>query len=114
MKVAIVGGGPSGLYLGLLLRRKRADWDIQVVEQNAPGATFGFGVVMADTGLMQLRDADKASYDAIAAAMYFNHCQTIVHRETPIEVQRKVKGGAIERVTLLRILQSQCEAAGVK
>lgn len=114
MKIAIIGGGPSGLYLGLLLRRRRPQWDVHVIEQNTPGATFGFGVVMADTGLMQLRDADAESYEAIARAMHFNHRQVIVQRETPIDVQRKVKGGAIERITLLRVLQDQCGAAGVR
>jgi 2-polyprenyl-6-methoxyphenol hydroxylase-like FAD-dependent oxidoreductase len=114
MKIAIVGGGPSGLYLALLLRRQRSDWDVQVVEQNAPGATFGFGVVMADTGLMQLRDADAASYEAMAGAMHYNHSQVIVQREVPIQVLRNVKGGAIERLALLRILQGLCEQAGVK
>jgi 2-polyprenyl-6-methoxyphenol hydroxylase-like FAD-dependent oxidoreductase len=113
MKIVIVGGGPSGLYLALLLRRRRSDWDVHVVEQNAPGATFGFGVVMADTGLMQLRDADPASYEAMARAMHYNHSQVIVQREVPISVLRNVKGGAIERLTLLRILQGLCEEVGV-
>jgi 2-polyprenyl-6-methoxyphenol hydroxylase-like FAD-dependent oxidoreductase len=113
MKIAIVGGGPSGLYLSLLVRRRRPDWDVQVVEQNRPDATFGFGVVLADTGLAQLRQADAASHDAMVAAMRFNHSQTIVHREVPIPIQRNVQGGAIERLTLLNILLRQCDDAGV-
>ncbi|UUX95215.1 FAD-dependent monooxygenase [Aquabacterium sp. J223] len=113
MKVAVVGGGPSGLYLSLLLRRRRPGWDVQVVEQNRPDATFGFGVVLADTGLAQLHQADAASHDAMVHAMRFNHSQTIVQREVPIAVQRNVKGGAIERLALLHILQRQCEDAGV-
>lgn len=114
MKAAIIGGGPSGLYLGLLLRRRRPDWEVHVLEQNAPDATFGFGVVMADTGLMQLRDADASSYEAISLAMKYNYSQTIVHREVPIDVVRHVKGGAIERLSLLRILQQLCQEAGVQ
>ncbi len=114
MKIAIIGGGPSGLYLGILLKRRAPDWQVEVVEQNAADATFGFGVVLADTGLQQLRHADEASYQAMTAAMHYNDRQTIVHNETPIEVARQVKGGAIERLRLLSILQAQADAAGVR
>ena len=113
MKVAIVGGGPSGLYLGLLLKRRRPDWRVEAVEQNRPDDTFGFGVVLADTGLAHLREADEESYAALYAAMRFNDRQIIVQRETPIEYELNVRGGAISRVVLLRILTEQAEKAGV-
>lgn len=113
MKVAIVGGGPSGLYLALLLKRRAPGWDVQVVEQNPPDATFGFGVVIAETGLAQLHDADAASHDAMTARMHYNHGQTIVHRDTPIEVKRSTAGGAIGRLALLSALQAQCADVGV-
>jgi 2-polyprenyl-6-methoxyphenol hydroxylase-like FAD-dependent oxidoreductase len=113
MKVAIVGGGPSGLYLGLLLKRGAPHWQVEVVEQNAADATFGFGVVLADTGLQQLRDADVASYEALCAATQQHEHQVIVQAETPIEIRLPVKGGAIPRLTLLQILEQQAEAAGV-
>jgi len=62
VKIAIVGAGPSGLYLGLLLKRSAPDWQVEIVEQNLPDSTFGFGVVLADTGLQQLKEADNTSY----------------------------------------------------
>jgi len=114
MKIAIVGGGPSGLYLGLLLKRGAPDWQVEVIEQNSMDATFGFGVVLADTGLLQLRDADVRSHDALCAAMYYNNRQIIVQREEPIEVKLNVKGGAIPRLALLQILQREAETAGVR
>jgi len=114
MKVAIIGGGPSGLYLGLLLKRGQPDWQVEVIEQNSADATFGFGVVLADTGLSQLRDADTRSHDALCAAMHYNDRQIIVQRETPIEIKLNVKGGAIPRLVLLQILQREAEAAGVR
>jgi 2-polyprenyl-6-methoxyphenol hydroxylase-like FAD-dependent oxidoreductase len=113
MKIAIVGGGPSGLYLGLLLKRGAPDWQVEVVEQNAADATFGFGVVLADTGLQQLRDADVASYDALCAATKQHEHQVIVQAETPIDIRLPVKGGAIPRLTLLQILEQQAESVGV-
>ncbi|MDU9392905.1 FAD-dependent monooxygenase [Pseudomonas japonica] len=113
MKIAIVGGGPSGLYLGLLLKRGAPEWQVEVIEQNAADATFGFGVVLADSGLQQLRDADQASYDALCAATRQHEHQVIVQAETPIDIRLPVKGGAIPRLTLLQILERQAEAAGV-
>lgn len=114
MKIVIVGGGPSGLYLGLLLKHGQPDWRVEVIEQNPADATFGFGVVLADSGLLQLKQADEASHNALCAAMHYNEHQTIVHREVPIEIKLNVKGGAITRLTLLQILQRLAEDAGVK
>lgn len=114
MKIAIVGGGPSGLYLGLLLKRREPGWQVEVIEQNQADATFGFGVVLADTGMLQLQEADERSYSALCDAMRYNDRQIIVQREAPIEVKLNVKGGAIPRLALLRVLQREAEAAGVR
>lgn len=114
MKVVIVGAGPSGLYLGLLLKRRAPDWQVDVIEQNQPDSTFGFGVVLADTGLLQLQEADEASYEALCGAMHYNDRQIIVQREVPIEVRLNVKGGAIPRLRLLQILIAQAQGAGVR
>ena len=51
MKVAVVGGGPAGLYFSLLLKQARPDADITVVERNRPDDTFGWGVVFSDQTL---------------------------------------------------------------
>jgi 2-polyprenyl-6-methoxyphenol hydroxylase-like FAD-dependent oxidoreductase len=115
MNIDIIGGGPSGLYLALLLRRHRPDWRVRVFEQNARGATFGFGVVLADSGLQRLFDADPETHDRLVAAMRFADRQIIVHRDTPIEVKSgKTSAGAITRIELLEILASVAEARGVR
>lgn len=114
MKIGIVGGGPSGLYLALLVKRRRPDFTVTVYEQNRAEDTFGFGVVMADTGLSHLEAADKASHDALRAAMHFSHQQTIRLNDKSIDVKRPgAGGGAITRIRLLQILQEMCRSAGV-
>lgn len=114
MKIGIVGGGPSGLYLALLVKRQRPDFSVTVYEQNKAGDTFGFGVVMADTGLSHLEAADKASHDALRAAMHFSHQQTIRLNDQSIDVKRPgAGGGAITRIQLLQILQEMCWSADV-
>ncbi|HEY6398517.1 MAG TPA: hypothetical protein VIX82_13795, partial [Solirubrobacteraceae bacterium] len=47
----MVGGGPGGLYLAILVRRIRPDWEVTVFERNAPSDAFGFGVVFSDETL---------------------------------------------------------------
>ena len=67
-KISIVGGGPAGLYLSILLKKSRPEVDVSVYEKNAPGVAFGFGVVFSDETLDNFRDADGPSYTALVNA----------------------------------------------
>ena len=113
MKIAVIGGGPSGLYVSMLVKKSHPDWRVTVIEQNSADATFGFGVVLGDAGLSQLRDADAASHARLIEKMTFNRRQTITLRETPVLLTHPTSGGAIARIDLLHILQSAAADAGV-
>ena len=65
MKITVIGGGPGGLYFALLTKKARPDFDIEVIEQNREGDTFGFGVVFSDETLDEFFAADPESYDLI-------------------------------------------------
>ena len=69
MRIAILGAGPAGLYLAYLIKRRVPETDVAVIEQNAPDATFGFGVVFSDRALEFLYEDDKETYAAIAPRM---------------------------------------------
>lgn len=115
MKISIVGAGPAGLYLSILIKRRCPHWDVKIVEQNAPDSTFGFGVVLADAGLSRLKAADASTHDALVEKMTFTTHQIITTRETPISIKRpNAGGGAIARIDLLQILQKAAMEAGVE
>src|SRR5674536_77019 len=80
MRIAILGAGPAGLYLGYLLKRRRADAEVAIVEQNPADATFGFGVVFSDRALEFLREGDAETFAAITPQMEAWDDMTLVHR----------------------------------
>ena len=44
VRIACVGGGPSGLYFALLMRLGGPGREVTVFERGVPGATRGWGV----------------------------------------------------------------------
>src|ERR1700712_1534377 len=66
MKVAILGGGPAGLYFSLLMEKANPEHEVTVLERNAPDATFGWGVVFSDQTLGNFRAADPESFQEIS------------------------------------------------
>ena len=113
MKLAVIGGGPSGLYLSILVKRRQPHAQVLVVEQNGADSTFGFGVVLADSGLHRLQAADEQVYQKLIERMTFNDTQNIQVNEIPIELIHPGKGGAIARIDLLRVLQKTAHELGV-
>jgi len=106
MKVAIVGGGPAGLFLAILLRKRMPGIGITVYEQNARNATYGFGVGLAEGGLARLEAADAAVTADIMQALHFFRAQVVNNRETPISVRVPGPGaGTLPRITLVTILR---------
>lgn len=65
MRIAVVGGGPAGLYFALLMKRDWPELAVDVFERNQPDDTFGFGVVFSDQTLDTFKAADAQSYAAI-------------------------------------------------
>ena len=113
MKIVCIGGGPAGLYFGLLMKQLDPAHDITVVERNQAYDTFGWGVVLSDATMDHMRQWDPATAAEIEQA--FNHWDDI---ELKFEGRVLRSGGhgfvGIGRKKLLNILQARCEELGVK
>jgi len=112
MRIAILGAGPAGLYLATLIKRRRPDATVTVVEQNRADATSGFGVVMSDRALAVLRDGDPEAVAAMTPHMQTGSGVTVVHRNERIVIDG-IGFNAIGRLKLLQVLQQRLQAAGV-
>jgi anthraniloyl-CoA monooxygenase len=113
MKVSIVGAGPAGLYLGILLMKADPAHEIRIMERNPPDATFGWGVVFSGETLGQLRDADLQTYVEITDTFAQWDAVDIRYRGRLLR-SRGHAFSAIARKQLLAILQRRCEELGVK
>jgi 2-polyprenyl-6-methoxyphenol hydroxylase-like FAD-dependent oxidoreductase len=112
MRIAILGAGPAGLYLAYLLKRRRPDADITIVEQNPADATFGFGVVFSDRALEFLREDDPETFAAITPQMESWDDMTLVHRNERVVIDG-IGFAAIGRLKLLQLLQQRLRSVGV-
>ncbi|HMI17416.1 MAG TPA: FAD-dependent monooxygenase [Bradyrhizobium sp.] len=112
MRIAVIGGGPGGLYFAYLWKKLHPDTDIDLFEQNAAGATWGFGVVFSEQALEFLRADDPDTVDAIAPRMQSWRNITLNLRGESVEIDG-VGFSSIGRLDLLTILQQRASSAGV-
>lgn len=113
MRIVCIGGGPAGLYFGLLMKKLHPAHRITVVERNRAYDTFGWGVVFSDATMAAMKVWDPESAAEIEDA--FNHWDDI---EVWFKGTRQRTSGhgfvGIGRKKLLNILQTRCEALGVE
>ncbi len=111
MRIAVVGGGPAGLYFSYLWKRRHPDASVALFEQNPVGATWGFGVVFSDRAMDFIRADDPETASAISARMETWSDITLVHRGEAVAIDG-VGFSAIGRLDLLLLLQERARSVG--
>jgi 2-polyprenyl-6-methoxyphenol hydroxylase-like FAD-dependent oxidoreductase len=113
LRIAVIGGGPGGLYFAYLWKKRHPKAQIDLFEQNPAGATWGFGVVFSEQALEFLRADDPDTVDAIAPRMESWKNITLNLRGESVEIDG-VGFSSIGRLELLTILQARVRAVGVE
>jgi anthraniloyl-CoA monooxygenase len=112
MRIAVVGGGPGGLYFAALTRQLHPRHEITVWERNAADDTFGFGVVFSDETLGGIEHADEQAYGQMQRE--FARWDDIdVHFRDEVLTSGGHGFAAMSRRRLLQILQRRCSDLGV-
>jgi anthraniloyl-CoA monooxygenase len=112
MRIAVVGGGPGGLYFAALAKQIDPSRDITVWERNPPDDTYGFGVVFSDETLGGIEHADPVIHEQMAGS--FARWDDIdVHFGGQVVTSGGHGFAAMSRRHLLRILRDRCAEVGV-
>jgi len=113
VRITSIGGGPSGLFFGILMKKAFPETEITILERNRPEDTFGWGVVFSDETLDNIEAADPESFAEIRSN--FRYWRDI---ETFYGGTRETSTGhgfcALSRKKLLLILHERCRQLGVK
>jgi 2-polyprenyl-6-methoxyphenol hydroxylase-like FAD-dependent oxidoreductase len=112
LRIAVIGGGPGGLYFAYLWKKRHPEDQVDLFEQNPADATWGFGVVFSDQALEFLRADDPETVDAIAPHMESWDNITLNLGGDSVAIDG-VGFSSIGRLELLTILQSRVRAVGV-
>ncbi len=110
--IAVLGGGPGGLYAARLFKLAYPQARVSVHEQSSPRTTFGFGVALAGRTQRNLEAADPATQADILAAGWPHDMRMVIDGQAA-----RVHNGAligIARPELLAVLRRHALAAGVE
>ena len=113
MKIEILGGGPAGLYSAILIKKSFPHAVIRVAERNRADDTFGFGIVLSDATLANLRQADEPSYRDIAANFAYWDDIYVHYKDSVMKSGGHGFSGLL-RLKLLNILQTRAAQLGVE
>nr|WP_319248849.1 bifunctional salicylyl-CoA 5-hydroxylase/oxidoreductase [uncultured Celeribacter sp.] len=112
MKIAILGGGPSGLYFAISMKLRDASHDITVYERNRADDTFGWGVVLSDETMSNFEENDPVSEKMIRDKFaYWDDVKTVRGEESMTSSGHGFCG--IGRKQMLLLLQERARELGV-
>jgi anthraniloyl-CoA monooxygenase len=112
VKIACIGAGPAGLYFAISMKLRDRSHEIEIFERNAPGVTFGWGVVFSDLTVDNITANDPVSAKVITEEFaHWDDIDVHIHGETITSSGHGFIG--IGRKRLLQILQHRARELGV-
>ncbi|MBU2868399.1 bifunctional salicylyl-CoA 5-hydroxylase/oxidoreductase [Pacificibacter marinus] len=112
MKIAVLGGGPSGLYFAISMKLRDTAHDITIYERNRFDDTFGWGVVLSDETMSNFEENDPVSEKMIRDNFaYWDDVKTVRGDEEMTSSGHGFCG--IGRKVLLIALQDRARDLGV-
>lgn len=112
MKIAVIGGGPGGLYFSILTKKAMPHCQIDIYERNKSDDSFGFGVVFSDETLGEFLKRDMQSYELIRSKFAYWDDIIIARDGQTVNIAGNGFCGC-SRKTLLQLLQQRCIEEGV-
>jgi anthraniloyl-CoA monooxygenase len=113
VRIAVLGGGPGGLYFAALAKQLDPRHEVHLWERNAPDDTFGFGVVFSDETLGGIEHADPTVF-ARMERDFARWDDIDVHYQGTVLTSGGHGFAAMSRHRLLAILQQRCAEVGVR
>ncbi|HEY7584758.1 MAG TPA: FAD-dependent monooxygenase [Acidimicrobiia bacterium] len=111
MRIAVVGGGPAGLYFSVLMARSGGH-QVEVFERNPPNATYGWGVVFSEGTLTELAGGHASLFEDLDKALVRWSTISIHRSESTVRVSGQ-PFAAIDRKRLLSILGRWARLHGI-
>ncbi|MAQ85691.1 MAG: oxidoreductase [Maritimibacter sp.] len=112
MKIAVLGGGPAGLYFAISMKLRDSAHDITVYERNRADDTFGWGVVLSDETMSNFDKNDPVSEKMIRDKFAYWDDVKVVRGD-----ESMTSGGhgfcGIGRKQMLLLLQERARQLGV-
>lgn len=103
-RLLIIGGGPAGLYFGISMKLRDPLCQITVLERNKADDTFGWGVVLSDETLDNLKENDPVSAEQIRHHFaYWDDINVVRNGHSMVSTGHGFCG--IGRKKLLQVLQ---------
>lgn len=112
MKIAVIGGGPGGLYFAALMKQLDPTHEVTVWERNAASDTFGFGVVFSDETLGGIGNADPVVAEYMSRR-FARWSDIDIHFRGEMHTVGGQGFAAMSRKELLELLQRRCIELGV-
>ncbi|WP_162140720.1 FAD-dependent monooxygenase [Jongsikchunia kroppenstedtii] len=111
--IAVIGGGPAGLFAARLIKLNQPSTDVVVYERNGSDvATFGFGVGLTEATMSNIAAADPHASELVRQASHAGHDLQLRTgtASVPLHGARNL---AIGRAELLAVLTKLALEAGV-